>query len=281
MGEAREPEGVLKGESFSSPEPSVPTAKVHVPEPHARSSVRRRLGERVEPDQAPPGLLSLVGRWVRVFKLESGVFVVTLAILSALAGYLAVDPGPGDSAPLVVVGPEPGQDLGAYLASRKGVLEDVSAEGGERTAVVTFETALTAGRMESLVLPRGVELVEVIVALPEDYPVALAPQPDVATAVSRWVAEREALLSRRKESLSEIVRSSPSPEPAAAWYAKEAQSLDRSLATVRAGEVVVGAIVTGTGRALLELQGDSAVRLVDVAPPGTSPDRIAYRLARN
>ncbi len=281
MGESREAESVSEEEVPAPREPFTPAGKVHVPEPHSRRRARRSLGDQVDPDQAPPGVLSFVGRWVRGHKLESGVFLITVAILTALAGYLAVDPGPGDSGPLVVVGPEPGQDLEAYLESRKGALEDVSAEGGIRTAVVTFETALTAGRAESLMLPQGVDLVEVIVALPEDYPISLVPEPDLGSAVSRWVAEQEALLSRREEALSEIVRSSASPEPAAEWYAKEAQSLDRSLATLRAGEVVVGAIVTGTGRALLELQGDSAVRLVDVAPPGASPGRIAYRLARN
>jgi hypothetical protein len=250
---------------------------IEVPEPAGRRG--RARGSHAEPAGEIPGVVGVVGSWIRRHRLESIVFVATVAALSVLAAYLSIDPGPRQPQPLMTVGPPPGQDLAAYVDTRRRALEDIVGVPGRRLAVVTFKSPLTSAQLEGLSIPPGVELQEVIVGDPLGYPESVEGGPRASGAVERWRENRLQILDAQRKGLSEVLAASPSPTPAEEWFRTESQRVDAALAKVRDGAVVLGAIVSGTGDTLVALQSDPSVLLVDLAPAGASAERISFRLA--
>ncbi len=278
MTEAESGRDYPESEDASDATTDAPRTKLEIPEPPKVR--RRRRSTTEEEDRESRGLAAALLDWVWRHKLETASFLVTVLMLTALAVYLSIDPGPSRSEQMVQVGPPIGQDLDVYVETRKRALEDLADERRSRLAVVTFRNALTPSQLGSLSLPEGVRLEQIIVGDSLGYPEAIDVGDDAAASVELWRQARLEVLDRQRAGLSEILAGSPSPSPAAEWYGREAGLVDGALAQVRDGTVVLGAIVSGTGSQLIALQGDPSVLLVDPAPPQATVGGIVFTLAK-
>lgn len=252
------------------------SSSIPIPEPPKKREVS--APRAAEAPQWPA--TASVGTWVRRHRVEAVVFLTTVAILTGLAVFLAIDPGPGNRPPSVEVGPVPGEDITAYVAARRSALADLAGDPTERAAVVTFERPMTPDEAAAVAMPPGSFLEQAVVGDGLSRPEAVGSRgSDVFGEARSWAEQRLAVLETQRRGLEKLLASSPSPTPAAEWFSDERQRVERALGAVREQKVVMGLLVSGTGDALIALQQIPGVRLVDAAPRGVTVSQVVFTLA--
>lgn len=214
------------------------------------------------PDDAGP-------RWPRYAIVLAVLLVVVLVTAWAAGRQLAPPPPDGGSTDAVRLGPVSGEDVRAYLA-RVGVVP-ASADPAPRLALVGFDAALDPA-VAAAALTRTTPLQAVV----------RVPFPRVQTALRRVdtppaapvAALQAALRTAGAAAAAEVERTGVADT--AAQARREAIVRAEAVALGRPGcACLIAAVVRVDPGAVATVRGAPGVRVVQVAPPGTSRARLA------
>lgn len=279
-----------------------------------RGSWLRRLDDRVLP-AVRHGMHSLgqrAGRPFDVFRrLDDGVaggrlaasihrnrqFVALLAALIAFTGSFVhmqrlSDPsttvadgqrgdrgvtGEAAESDAVAVGPSRGTDVETYVAERAAAL--ASAPEGTRLAVVSFDAYRTAEEAEALVLDTvETHHVQLRIPLEDSEPLTVSVGEDIVTSVDAALgAEREAIAAEEEEFRQLLESGTVTDSEFESFYEAEVDRLTAVRNLLDSGTGTVFAVVVEAPvERLRELTATDGVRLVDLAPEGTTPQDTAF-----
>lgn len=178
-------------------------------------------------------------------------------------------PEPGRTAE--VVGPARGADVQAYVADRTSAL--LEAPATVDTAVVSFSAALSVGDSLSVVGDAD-DVRALLFRLPLEQAsprtVRLEPGDDAAAALDAALAQQEQELEDERRSAIELLESGTvEDDDFVADYERRVRELEDALAAIEDGRVVHAVVLRAPLEVLQGLVDETAVRLVDPAPPGT------------
>lgn len=180
------------------------------------------------------------------------------------AGDVVVDGG-GSLSPRGGIGPLPGTAVSTYLRARVAALAEVG-DGERRAAVVSFADYRTVAAARDVV-PAGVELEALLLALPGGRPSESSPNADPSAVVAR---QREEAASE-KAALEELLPTVTDDD----FHRQYQADIDRLSALLEApkapGPIVHAVVVVGPGAALRRLASATGVRLVDVGRTDRPP----------
>jgi len=164
------------------------------------------------------------------------------------------------------LGPQPGDDVAAYLADRSTAL---TAAKGDRTAVVSLPAYLSEAQARAAV--GQAKVVTLLAAVPGGFPAV------VPGSMSDWVNSQVADKRSDRDEIKQLLPTVDDPQ-FKTFYQEEVARLNKLLDGVEAdGPLVFGVVVEAPSAALQSLAGSGQVRLVDVAPTATVPPGTPFR----
>lgn len=178
-------------------------------------------------------------------------------------------PEPGRTAELV--GPARGADVQTYVEDRTSAL--LEAPEAVDTAVVSFSDTLSVD--DALTVVGGVDHVRALLfRLPLERAtprtVRIDPGDDPAAALDQALAQQKQELEAERQSAIELLDSGTvEDEDFVADYERRVEELEGALAAAEDGRVVHAVVLRAPLEVLQGLVEETAVRLVDPAPPGT------------
>jgi len=164
------------------------------------------------------------------------------------------------------IGPQPGDDVAGYQASRSPVL---AAATGERTAVVSLPAYVSEAQARSAV--GRAKVVGLLAAVPGALPAV------VTGSMTDWVNAQLADKRNDRDEIKQLLPTVDDPQ-FKTFYQDEIARLNKLVEGVEPdGPLVFGVVVEAPSTALRMLGGSGQVRLVDVAPTGVVTPRTAFR----
>lgn len=153
------------------------------------------------------------------------------------------------------IGPLPGTDIGRYAVAGRDRLAALQARAA---AVVSFAAYVDEAEARALARRSGVEVVALLVAVPNGEPRAVTEDLKAFVADERQRAEAE------RDELAGVLETTTDPD-FVTQYEEDIARLDRLVQRIAsAGDIVFGLVVRGRADALRALAADPEVRLVDV-----------------
>jgi len=169
-------------------------------------------------------------------------------------------------APSSGIGPQPGDDVAGYLASRSPALTSAK---GDRTAVVSLPEYVNEAQARATV--GQARVVGLLAAVPGGPPAF------VTGSMGAWV---DGQVAEKRTNRDEIMQLLPTVEDPQfkTFYQEEIARLNGLLDGVAPdGPLVFGVVVEAPSTALLSLGESGRVRLVDVAPTAKVPRDASFR----
>lgn len=179
-------------------------------------------------------------------------------------------------APAQTLGPQEGEDPGAYIARKQATLKTRAAREGHAltVGVVSFDGYRKVADLDSFLSARKYrpELVFVRIPLPRFDPEAVRLEDSaLAEALSPAVGKRKiTTLQEELTALEELIPTTEDPEYRAVYEA-DAENLSKAIALLRGDPTVVFGFAIETSFANFgKLSGTKGVRLADVPATGTA-----------
>ena len=216
--------------------------------------------------EARRALLLALAAWMA---LVVGIGVATIAVRTSDSNAdpsIVGVPGAASS-----IGPPAGAAVEPYLRDRKAALADAT---GTRVAVVSltsYRTEPDARRILADADPQQrLQIIGLLVAVPGDAPAV------VRSSLADFIARERPSLQQQHDDVAQLLATVGPDKAYAQFYARELDRLTKALAALDPnGDIVFGAVVTGSADALRALGSDARVRLVDVGDDELrdAPDR--------
>lgn len=211
----------------------------------------------------------------RVLLLLAASFVV-LGICGLLAVTVIHRPGGGKGADKPTtnngvpasssIGPEPGDDLGGYVAGRATALSEAT---GDRSAVVSLPAYVNETQARAAV--GQAKVVGLLAAVPGGLPSV------VTGSMAMWVNGQVADKRNDRDEMQSLLPTVDDPQ-FKTFYQDEIVRLDKLLDAVKPdGPLVFGVVVQAPAKSLQALAASGQVRLVDVGTTATLPQGTPIR----
>ncbi|MGI8777013.1 MAG: hypothetical protein ACR2LJ_06410 [Acidimicrobiales bacterium] len=226
--------------------------------------------------RVPAGDNEVAGRRVLLLLAAS---LVVLGLCGLLAVTVIHRPSGGKSADKPTtnnavaasssIGPEPGDDLGGYVAGRSTAL---SAATGDRSAVVSLPAYVNETQARAAV--GQAKVVGLLAAVPGGLPSV------VTGSMAMWVNGQVADKRNDRDEMQSLLPTVDDPQ-FKTFYQDEIVRLDKLLDAVKPdGPLVFGVVVQAPAKSLQALAASGQVRLVDVGTTATLPPGTPIRGVR-
>ncbi len=164
------------------------------------------------------------------------------------------------------IGPQPGDDVAGYLASRS---PDLISAKGDRTAVVSLPAYVNEAQARTIA--GQAKVVGLLAAVPGGPPAV------VTGSIAAWVDGQVAEKRTNRDEMKQLLPTVDDPQ-FKTFYQEEIARLNSLLDGVEPdGPLVFGVVVEAPSTALRTLGESGQVRLVDVAPTAKVPRNASFR----